>query len=401
MTSEMVQKSSLSKLRQRWLITAVLAGLVLLSGYSLLATAWQTGRAIQWLLQTSLSVFYLLWVLWRNLPANHRIGEARLFPDLGAGNVATLFRGVLIACLIGFLFQPRPNGWLAWMPGVLYTLAVLADFLDGYLARLSRRVTRLGEILDLSLDGWGVLAASLIAIQYGQVPLWYLAVALARYLFMAGIWLRQRLSLPVFELQPSLRRRAFAGVQMGFLFFILMPIFSPPGTYLAAAAFALPFLGGFLLDWLTVSGVLQTQPGEGSDSSRLLSQTKDIALKWLPLVLRLLVVVLLLWELARLLTPGFNPGMDLQARLAQTEFIILTLAQVLVLLALSLGAGGRIAAIIGLCSLGVQQMFASLSPAQIFLVILYTSILYLGTGSFSLWKPEDRLFMHRAGEQAS
>lgn len=401
MTIEKIQESSLSKLRLRWLMTALFAVLSLLSGYSLLTVTWQADRATQWLLQASLGVFYLLWVLRRNLPTNHRIGETRLLPDFGAGNVTTILRGGLIACLLGFLFQPRPEGWLAWMPGVLYTLAVVADFMDGYLARLARRATRLGEILDMSLDGWGVLAASLLAIQYGQVPLWYLAVALARYLFIAGIWLRQRFALPVFELQPSIRRRAFAGVQMGFLFFILMPFFSPPGTHLAAAIFALPFLGGFILDWFTVSGVLKAQPGNTSGLFQVISRIKDFASQWLPLALRLLVVILLLWELKRLLVIGSEASLDIQAYLTSTEFFILTLAQVLVLLAISLGVGGRIAAVIGLCSVGFQQMFASLTPIQILLVILYISILYIGTGLFSLWKPEERLIMHRAGERAS
>ncbi len=398
---EKIQESSLSKLRLRWLMTALFAVLSLLSGYSLLTVNWQAGRAAQWLLQASLGVLYLLWVLRRNLPTNHRIGETRLLPDFGAGNVTTVLRGGLIACLLGFLFQPRPEGWLAWMPGVLYTLAVVADFMDGYLARLARRATRLGEILDMSLDGWGVLAASLLAIQYGQVPLWYLAVALARYLFIAGIWLRQRFSLPVFELQPSIRRRAFAGVQMGFLFFILMPFFAPPGTHLAAAIFALPFLSGFILDWLTVSGVLKAQPGNTSGLFQVISRIKDFASQWLPLALRLLVVILLLWELRRLLVIGSEASLDIQTYLTSTEFLILTLAQVLVLLAISLGVGGRIAAVIGLCSVGFQQMFASLTPVQILLVILYISILYIGTGLFSLWKPEERLIMHRAGERAS
>lgn len=401
MTLEIAQDSILPSLRRRWLITALLAGLLLLAGYHVLALAWQTGRAFQWLLQASLGMIYLLWVLGRNLSANHRLGEARLLPDFGAGNVVTLFRGMLIACLIGFLLQPRPDGWVAWLPGALYTLAVLADFLDGYLARLTRRATRLGEILDMSLDGWGVLVASLLAIQYEQVPLWYLAVALARYLFMIGIWLRRRLNLPVYELSPSVRRRAFAGVQMGFLFFILMPVFAPPGTHLAAAIFALPFLVGFMLDWLTVSGVFKTQPGESSTFSQVLSKIKVVALEWLPVAIRLLVVVLLFWELARLLPPTLNPMMEggVWAQVVETDLFILSIvSQALVLIALSLGIGGRIAAIIGLCSIGVQQMFASLTPTQIVLVILYTSILYLGTGLLSLWKPEERLIMHHAGE---
>ncbi len=208
---------ALLQLKRRWALVAIISALFLLSGFSLLQGSWQVAYARQWLFQASLGLLYLLWVLWRGLEHNYRVGESHLLPGLGIANITTLLRGVLIASLLGFLLLPWPPGWLAWIPAGLYTLAVLADFLDGFLARITQRVTRLGEILDMSFDGLGVLAASLLAIQYNQVPAWYLLVALARYLFLAGIWLRRRRGLPVHELQPSVRRRAFAGVQMGFL----------------------------------------------------------------------------------------------------------------------------------------------------------------------------------------
>jgi CDP-diacylglycerol--glycerol-3-phosphate 3-phosphatidyltransferase len=400
MTTQADQMTPFPQLRLRWALTALGAILLLLFGYAVLGAAWQAGSASQWAFQTSLGFIYLLWVLGRNLSANHRIGDTQLLPTLGAANSMTLARGMLIACLLGFLFQPRPESWLAWIPGALYTLAVLADFLDGYLARLTRRSTRLGEILDMSFDGWGVLAASLLAIQYGQVPLWYLLVALARYIFLTGLWLRQRLHLPIYELQPSVRRRAFAGVQMGFLFFILMPVFSPPGTHLAAAIFALPFLAGFIVDWLAVCGVFTSRRNQRLAMHHLSSSLKDLVLKWLPVGLRLVAVSLLTLELVRLF---LNPTVSHYPRFSNgsTDSLFLALAQVLVLLFLFLGVGGRVAAIFGLCILGIQQMVGSLTPTQIALAILYTSILYLGTGLLSLWKPEERLIYRRAGERAS
>jgi CDP-diacylglycerol--glycerol-3-phosphate 3-phosphatidyltransferase len=375
----------------------MISALFLLSGFALLKGNWQFTFARQWLIQSSLGLLYLLWVLWRGLEYNHRLGETRLLPGFGAGNSMTILRGILISSLLGFLFLPWPPSWLAWVPAALYTLAALTDFLDGFLARLTQRVTRLGEILDMSFDGLGVLVASLLAIQYSQVPDWYLLVALARFFFLAGIWLRRRWGLAVHELKPSVRRRAFAGVQMGFLFFILMPIFSPPGTYLAATVFALPFLVGFGIDWLVVCGV-------GWASHPLQARLKPFAQERLPLLLRLLAAALILTELIRFLSAYSGRASEQSISglpYSQAIFLSLMVLQGLVLVFLALGMSGRVVAILGLCLLGIQQVFASLTPAQIVLVFLYTAILYLGTGALSLWKPEDRVIFSRLGERRS
>ena len=175
-----------------------------------------------------LAAHHVLVSFWRGLPYNRRPDEAQLLPNLGPGNVVTLARGLLTAALVGFIVSPQPQGWLAWMPGVLYTLVCIADFLDGYLARVTDQVTGLGERLDLSLDGLGVLIASVLVVQYGQAPRWFVLVGLARYLFLAGIWIRKQLGMAVFDLPPSNFRRGIAGLMMDFMAVLLFPIFSPP-----------------------------------------------------------------------------------------------------------------------------------------------------------------------------
>jgi CDP-diacylglycerol--glycerol-3-phosphate 3-phosphatidyltransferase len=322
-------QTPLSQLRLRWAATALLWALCLALGWLVLYAFWQSHYPLQWLLQASVGGIYLLWVLWRSLAYNHRLGETSLLPAFGAGNTVTLLRGVLVSALFGFLFMPWPQGWLAWLPAAFYTLATLADFVDGYLARRTNHATRLGEILDINIDALGILVASLLAIQYGQVPIWYLLVALARYLFLAGIWLRRMMNKPVFDLQPSVRRRAFAGVQMGFLFFILMPVFSPPGTHIAAALFALPFLVGFLVDWLAVSGIIDPKSSKRTTNGQLFSATKSFVLNWLPVVLRLVAAVLFAYQLVQVFMPysGSN-GMQLGGILQSSNKLLpLVLAQ--------------------------------------------------------------------------
>ena len=156
--------------------------------------------------------------------------------------------------MAGFLFLPKPESWFLWLPGILYLCSDIADFFDGYAARRTNHVTRLGEILDMSFDGLGVTIASLLAVKYGLVPIWYLAIGFARPLFLIGNWGLRKLAQPVHELPPSTSRRIFAGLQMGFLAVVLLPVFSPPLTFVAAYLFGLPMLAGFLRDWFAVSG---------------------------------------------------------------------------------------------------------------------------------------------------
>ena len=250
------QGHSLSKLRKKWFFLMIFCVVILILGHQFLRVQWTAEAAVQWLLLTVLGFGYALVLIWQDLPLNRRIGEQELLADFGPGTVLTISRGVLVAVLAGFLFSSLPAGLLIWAPAGLYWIANLTDFLDGFLARKTNRVTLLGESLDIKLDGFGVLIATILIVQYRQVPLWYLLVGLARYLFVIGLWIRDRLGKTSIDLPPSVRRRAFAGIQMGFVGVILLPVFRPPGTYWAATVFGLLFLVGFVLDWFILSGVL-------------------------------------------------------------------------------------------------------------------------------------------------
>jgi CDP-diacylglycerol---glycerol-3-phosphate 3-phosphatidyltransferase len=373
---------SFKQILWRWRIVCGICILFLACGYAFLRQVWDASSAVRWLFLTTPGIVYLLIVLRRNLLANHRVGELDLLPTFGWGNNLTILRGILLAGLTGFLFSPRPGGSIAWLPGILFTLANAADYLDGFAARVTNRSTRLGEVLDMSLDGAGVLVASILAVQYGQVPVWYLGVAFARYVFLAGQWLRSRLGKPNYELPPSIRRRLFAGLQMDFLAVVLWPLFSPPATTIAAFAFSLPFLVGFLYDWLTVSGVLKPgQAGLGGWFAKISD--------WLPVGFRILIL-------------GLSAGIfidNLQSfQIFPETYQVIILFELLVLLMIAVGAAGRVAAVLGLVLLGFHQLQAGLSVNQMILIAAYGAVLFLGSGSVSLWRPEEILISRRAGE---
>jgi CDP-diacylglycerol--glycerol-3-phosphate 3-phosphatidyltransferase len=245
---------TLRRLRLRWIALSGIAAVATALAFGGLRILFADDLARRWLALSIPVLAYELALLWRFLPRN-RDGE-RLLPSFGPGTLLTFARGVLIAFLAGFLLLPQPTESLVWLPAALYGTAVLADYLDGVLARLTDHVTTLGARLDTEFDALGILIAPLLAVLYGQLPVWYLSVSAARYLFVFGTWLRRQRGLPVSDLPPRKSRRLLAGVQMAFLAVVLSPVVSPPVTTIVAVFVAAPFVAGFLRDWLYSSGRL-------------------------------------------------------------------------------------------------------------------------------------------------
>jgi CDP-diacylglycerol---glycerol-3-phosphate 3-phosphatidyltransferase len=80
----------------------------------------------------------------------------------------------------------HPTEQTRWVCLVIFLVAALTDWLDGYLARKLNQVTELGKFLDPLVDKFLVLAPLLALIQLGQVPAWGVFLILARELAIAG-----------------------------------------------------------------------------------------------------------------------------------------------------------------------------------------------------------------------
>ena len=359
--------------------------------------------APRWALLSGLMLAYVLALFWRNLPANHRQGETAVLPTLGLGNSLTLYRGLATALLTGFILSPWPGGFLAWIPAILYMTADIADYLDGYAARVAHHATRLGEILDMEYDGLSVLIVTLLAVWFGQLPLWYLPLGLARYLFVFGLWLRARRGLPIYDMPPSVHRRIFAGFQMGFLSAVLWPIVPPAGATIAGTVFGAATAVSFLRDWLTAVGRLDPQSAGYKQRQR---QVVVATTHWLPLLLRLLlaeslaVVVLAMpswWpplEWVELLTAWGLPGV---VALADLSLLLLVVGGT----AVALGILGRTISFLLVFPVGFDMLTHGLTWANGTALACAAAIMLLGTGVWSLWQPEERWMVKRAGEQVT
>jgi len=394
----------LTPLRRQWLLVSLCYLAVLLVGYNMLRQLWNPQQSLQWIISAATLMAIQLSVLWWALPYNRSPApyadpaSVHLRPVLGYANALTLLRGLLACLLAGFLFIPMPQGWWAWAPALLYTCERLIDFADGYVARITRSESKLGEILDIEFDGLGILIAVMLGIQYGKLPAWYLLLGLGRPLFVLGLWLRSRTGRPNYELPPSEHRRIIAGFQTGFVSLVLWPLWLPAVTLLAAYVMAVPLIFSFGRDWLVVSGVLDA-------ASPLYQRTRQRARLlvegWLPLLARLCAAILslaILWQAAPALAPWQQDATAANSPAA----LLLGAAMVLGLLAVFsvlLGMAGRAGAL-GLAVIAAFDIAASGLDwgSNAPLLICALIVAHLGSGKWALWSPEEALLRAKAGE---
>ena len=176
-------------------------------------------------------------------------------PPIGLANGVTMVRGGLYAVVAGFVFVP-PGTPLDWVPAGAYGVGVLLDKLDGSLARTVGTRSALGERLDMAFDAFGLAVAPLVAVLWGLLPVWYLSLSAARYVFRAGVLWRQARGLPVRDLPESDLRQYLAAFQMVFVTVALVPQ-APTPLVKAVAPFAIaPSLGLFVRDYAAVVGWL-------------------------------------------------------------------------------------------------------------------------------------------------
>jgi len=106
-------------------------------------------------------------------------------PILNLPNILTMTRIAAIPLLAVLLMSPsQPAGLWAT---VVFSLASITDWLDGYLARRMGIVTIFGKFLDPIADKLIVMAALIMILPYGRVPAWMVLVILGREIIITGL----------------------------------------------------------------------------------------------------------------------------------------------------------------------------------------------------------------------
>ena len=365
-------RSALALVSLHWSLMMVLALLVNRVGPS--QYFWR------WFPATVLVLVFVHFQFGYYLQQNHPPGKKILYPSVGIANHITIARGWGISLMAGFIFLPLSESIFSrslavWLPGFIYLLIALADCLDGLFSRVSQRTSVLGQKLDVEMDALGLLIASVLSIIWGRLPMAYLFVGLCYYIFQFGKWVLKRRGKIVYPLKERPFARVMAGIQMVFVGLSLLPLFAVSLLHLAAFCFLLPFLAGFIWDFLTI----QNLPTETIRMK--VKKLTGVAFSVLPLASRIGILISC-WPVAGMLRS--NGGMTVSG-------IWLILSAMIIF-----GCLGRFAAIIAACLLAYAAEIVITFPItgafSACIVLIMT-----GTGHYSWWCPEDKLMIKRFG----
>ena len=119
-------------------------------------------------------------------PARKKTRRERLREELlNAPNLLTLGRIALIPVFLYLLYyESRRNSFLA---AAIFSFAALTDWIDGWLARISDKVTTLGKFLDPLADKVIVLSALVMLVRLGRVPVWVVVLIVTREFLISGL----------------------------------------------------------------------------------------------------------------------------------------------------------------------------------------------------------------------
>jgi CDP-diacylglycerol--glycerol-3-phosphate 3-phosphatidyltransferase len=105
--------------------------------------------------------------------------------SLNVPNVLTLARILLIPVFIILFVNPTPDQSLA--AAIIFAVAAVTDMLDGYIARRTGQVTKLGKLLDPIADKLLVLSALILLMNVERVSALVVLLIVARELAITGI----------------------------------------------------------------------------------------------------------------------------------------------------------------------------------------------------------------------
>lgn len=103
---------------------------------------------------------------------------------MNTANKLTTLRILLIPVFLYFVYQRNDTSMVIAM--IIFIVASITDFLDGYIARKYNQVTNFGKIFDPIADKVLVLAALIPLAEFGLLHGWVVIVLLAREFIVGG-----------------------------------------------------------------------------------------------------------------------------------------------------------------------------------------------------------------------
>jgi CDP-diacylglycerol--glycerol-3-phosphate 3-phosphatidyltransferase len=117
----------------------------------------------------------------RVLTAWREVGQE----SLNLPNLITLVRILLIPVFVIFFITPTPDRSMS--AAVIFVVAAITDLLDGFIARRTGQVTKLGKLLDPIADKLLVLSALILLVNVDRVSALAAILVIAREVAVTGI----------------------------------------------------------------------------------------------------------------------------------------------------------------------------------------------------------------------
>ena len=104
---------------------------------------------------------------------------------MNTANKLTMLRVVMIPVFLLALYLEFPFDRLIAL--LIFVLASVTDFIDGYIARHYNQITDFGKFMDPLADKLLVISAMLWFVEVGQMPAWVLLIVIAREFAVSGL----------------------------------------------------------------------------------------------------------------------------------------------------------------------------------------------------------------------
>jgi CDP-diacylglycerol--glycerol-3-phosphate 3-phosphatidyltransferase len=108
-----------------------------------------------------------------------------LATNINLANLLTLSRILLIPVFVVLFAHPTPDRSL--IAALVFIVAAVTDLLDGYVARRTGQITKLGKLLDPIADKLLVLSGLILLVQLDRVAALVAIVIIAREVAVTGI----------------------------------------------------------------------------------------------------------------------------------------------------------------------------------------------------------------------
>ena len=113
--------------------------------------------------------------------------------NINLPNILAVFRILLAPLMLWFMvdqsnpiFESWHPSWFDYFAGLIFVIASITDFFDGYIARSRNLVTNFGKFVDPLADKVLTSAALILLVGTGTIPSWVVIIIITREFTISG-----------------------------------------------------------------------------------------------------------------------------------------------------------------------------------------------------------------------